>query len=478
MTEKREWAGLLSVLCLAELAGSLETTLVFATVPGAIRQFGDPVAVAWLVTGYFLVAGASAALCGRLGDLIGRSTMLVIVLAVAGAGSVVSAMASELRWIIVGRSIQGVAGAVLPLCYGLVREHMPREKLSFGLAAITAVASLGAAGGFLIGGVIADQWHWQHIFTASAALAAGALLLCLLALPRSRGTGGKGQRSDLLGGILFAPAVGLVLLAISQASTAGLALRPALLLLGGVALLAVWARHEWRQPNPLIDIRLLARRPVALANINALLVSLGAFQVMQIFPILIQQPAWTGIGFGLTATMTGFLKLPSNVASALGAIWAGRLAKGRDGRGGGQSAITVGTSLTLLAWIGLYFGNAQLWLVILLICISSAGVVISLTGTVAVIVEHVPTERTSEATGITMVLRMTFQGIGAQIVAGLFVAGRMEAGSAKATYLLPDAVLASIGYVALACLLSVINAQLLRRAVARVPVESRRPVGA
>ncbi|GAY22184.1 MFS transporter [Sphingobium fuliginis] len=471
MTKKREWATLLSVLCLAELAGSLETTLVFATVPGAIRQFGDPVAVAWLVTGYFLVAGASAALCGRLGDLIGRSTMLAIVLAVAGAGSVVSALASELRWIIVGRSIQGVAGAVLPLCYGLVREHMPTEKLSFGLAAITAVASLGAAGGFLIGGVIADHWHWQHIFTASAALATGAFLLSLLMLPRSRGAGGMGQRSDLLGGILFAPAVGLVLLAISQASTAGLARGPTLFLLGGVALLAVWVRHELRQPNPLIDIRLLAQRPVALANINALLVSLGAFQVMQIFPILIQQPVWTGIGFGLTATMTGFLKLPSNVASALGAIWAGRLARGRDG----QVAIAVGTLLTLLAWIGLYLGNAQLWLVILFICMSSAGVVISLTGTVAVIVEHVPTERTSEATGITMVLRMTFQGIGAQIVAGLFVAGRMEAGPSKATYLLPEAVLASIGYVAFACLLSVINAQLLRGVISRVPAGLRGP---
>ncbi|WP_070158059.1 MFS transporter [Sphingobium phenoxybenzoativorans] len=461
MQRKSGWVTVLTILCVAELAGSLETTLVFAALPGAMRQFGDPALVAWLVTGYFLVAGASAALCGRLGDLIGRSTVLAAVLLVAGTGSIISAFASDLGWIIAGRSIQGVAGAVLPLCYGIIREHLPAEKLSFGLAAVTAVASLGAAGGFLIGGVIADHWHWQHIFTASAVLAASALLLCLIALPRSRGAASDNKRSDLFGGILFAPAVGLILLAISQSSAAGIALEPAFVFASGLVLLLIWVRHELRHGDPLIDIRLLGKKPVALANLSALLVSMGAFQVMQIFPILIQQPVWTGIGFGLTATMTGLLKLPSNVASALGAVWAGRLAR----RSGGQGAIMAGTLLSLIAWTGLYFGHHELWLVVLLVCLSSAGVVISLTGTVAVVVQHVPAERTSEATGITMVLRMTFQGIGAQIVAGLFVAGRTAGAAPGGTYLAPGAILASIGYVAVISLLAVASAVWLRGAV-------------
>jgi len=459
MEKELRWLGPLLVLCLAELAGSLETTLVFAALPTAIRQFGDPVAVTWLVTGYFLIAGASSALCGRLGDLFGRSTVLAIVLAIAAAGSILSAMATQLEWIIIGRSIQGTAGAVLPLCYGLAREHLPRARLPFGLAAVTAVASLGAAGGFLIGGIVVDSWHWQHIFTISALLAGSALVLTLLGLPRSRPVATETRSGDLLGGVLFAPGVGLVLLAVSEAASAGFALRPLLIFATGAVVLLIWTFHELRLSNPLIDIRLLAKKPVALANMNALLVSMGAFQVMQIFPILIQQPVWTGIGFGLTATMTGLLKLPSNIASALGAVWAGKLA----GQRGGQGAILVGTVLSLIAWTGLYFGNDRLWLVVLLVCVSSAGVVISLTGTVAVIVNHVPAERTSEATGITMVLRMTFQGLGAQIVAALFAAGRVGTAASKDAFLAPAAVLESMGYVALVCVLAVFNAQLLRR---------------
>jgi MFS family permease len=396
--------------------------------------------------------------------MFGRSRVLMIILAIAAAGSVLGAVSTKLEWIIVGRAIQGTAGAVLPLCYGLAREHLPSRQLPFGLAAITGVGSLGAAGGFLIGGLIVDHWHWQHIFTVSAALAAATLILCLLWLPRSQVARTVGVGRDLLGGVLFAPGIALVLLAISQKSSPAHALGPTALFAAGVVVLLVWVLHELRQTNPLIDIRLLAMRPVALANMNALLLSMGAFQVMQIFPILIQQPAWTGIGFGLSATMTGLLKLPSNVTSALGAVAAGKLAGSR----GGQGAILAGTAVTLLAWIGLYFCHDQLWLIVLFVCASSSGVVMALTGTVAVVVNHVPTERTSEATGVTVVIRTTFQAVGALIIAKLLTMNPIEAHGARGAYLSPSAVMASIGYVAIMSAAALANAQMMWRS-AKLP---------
>ncbi|HMI17988.1 MAG TPA: MFS transporter [Sphingomonas sp.] len=469
MQRNGNWIVVLSLLCFAELAGSLETTLVFATLPSVIRRYGDPIAAAWLVTGFFLVAGASSALCGRLGDLFGRSRVLVIVLAIATAGSVLSATATNLWVIILGRSIQGTAGALLPLCYGLAREHLPAPKLPFGLAAVTAIASLGAAAGFLVGGAIVDHWQWQDIFTVSAVLGGAALCLCILMLPASRPVPKSQRGADLLGGVLFAPAVGLVLLGINQFSSAGLTMRPLLIVAAGIAILAVWVRHELRQEHPLIDIRLLAQKPVALANVNALLVALGTYQVMQIFPILIQQPRWTGIGFGLSATMTGLLKVPSNIASALGALWAGRLARFY----GGQSAILVGAILGLFAWLGLLLGRDNLWLVLVLVSCSSAGVVVSLTGTIAVIVDRVPAERTSEATGVTMVLRMMFQALGAQIVAAIFAAGRIGAAAGKETYLTPSAVVGSLAFVVAVCICTVLNAEALRRSIRPGPPTAR-----
>ena len=82
--------------------------------------------VGWIVTAFLLVAAASASLCSRLGDMFGRRRMLLGVLVVAGVGSLVSALATGVVGVILGRAIQGVSGAVLPLCFGLVRENLPR----------------------------------------------------------------------------------------------------------------------------------------------------------------------------------------------------------------------------------------------------------------------------------------------------------------------------------------------------------------
>src|SRR5690606_29501463 len=106
-------------------------------------------------------------------------------------GSVVSATADSLTIIIIGRAIQGFAGAILPLCYGIVREYMPKMSVPFNIGIIAATASGGAGVGFILGGVISDHGEWRYIFVVSAlvaALGAAAVSACVPAsrAPRSR----------------------------------------------------------------------------------------------------------------------------------------------------------------------------------------------------------------------------------------------------------------------------------------------------
>jgi MFS family permease len=89
------------------------------------RITGDPVMVGWIVSSYLLVASAGAALFGRLGDIFGRKQVLLLVILIAAVGSTISALAPNFTILVAGRAIQGAAGAVMPLCYGLVREHLP-----------------------------------------------------------------------------------------------------------------------------------------------------------------------------------------------------------------------------------------------------------------------------------------------------------------------------------------------------------------
>ncbi|MDB5582981.1 MAG: transporter [Bradyrhizobium sp.] len=453
---KGGWVWLLVVIVVAELAGSLETTLTFAALPAAMRTFARP-EVSWLVTGYLLVAGASAALCGRLGDLFGRSQVLMGVLGLAALGSTVSALSNDLVWIIVGRSIQGFSGAILPLGYGLVREHFPSNRVPLGTGVITAAASLGATLGFVLGGLIVDTGHWHHVFFWSGVIAVLALALCWSSLPRSASIG-SAKSLDILGGVLFAPTTAALLLAISMLQARGPSGVAFAILAAGILGLGIWVRYELRHPNPLIDVRLLRIPEVALANIAGASVALGAYQILLFFPLLLQQPVWTGIGFGVTATMTGLLKLPSNAAAVLGASSSGVVA----GRIGGSAVMLIGFVMCVVGWGGLLFDVTHLWFVIAILCFSTAGATIVLAGMASVVMRAVPADRTSEATGVTIVVRMIFQALGALIVGALMASATIVAGGGKpVTYPAPGAFVATIIYIVLASAIGVLASLLL-----------------
>src|SRR3546814_6417449 len=79
-----------------------------------------------------------------------------------------------------------------------------------------------------------------------------------------------------------------------------------------VASLAAWVWRDLSVPNPLLQVRLLARPEIGWANACYVALALGAFQGGQIMALFGQQAPETGAGLGLSATAAGFLLLPAN----------------------------------------------------------------------------------------------------------------------------------------------------------------------
>src|SRR6201996_478835 len=71
--------------------------------------------VTWVLTAYLLSASVFTPILGRVGDMVGKERVFVLTLIIFGIGSTVAALAPNIGVMIVGRAIQGVAGAVLPL---------------------------------------------------------------------------------------------------------------------------------------------------------------------------------------------------------------------------------------------------------------------------------------------------------------------------------------------------------------------------
>ncbi|APW71993.1 MFS transporter [Sphingopyxis sp. MG] len=444
----------LTALVLAELSASYETSMVFAALPTLLREFPDPIGVSWLVTGYLVGSAAFAAVCARLGDLYGRARILVIMLMLSAIGSAMAAWAPTLAWLIAGRALQGSAGAVLPLCFGLARLHLPAPMLPIGIGVLAGTASLGAGLGFLAGAIIVDHisWRWMFALSFGLALAGAAIAACFFPL---RGAGARPQGDlDVLGGILFVPGVVGILLAATDAFRWGV-LDPRSLALGVAALgvLALWARYELRHPAPLIDIRLLARREILLANGVFSMCAFGAMQTTIIVTMLVQQPTWTLVGLGATATAAALVKFPAYAVGTVGSPFGGLLTSRIGGRGAAiwSASIMTGGLLALLA------DHSSIAILLAFGIVIQIGISMLYATVGNIIVLAAPTDRTSEAAGLSSVLRAIFQAIGSQVVLLTLASSTiaLEAGGSPAypdgrAYVLALIIMAAAGVAAIA----------------------------
>ena len=110
--------------------------------------------VTWVLTAYLLSASIFTPILGRLGDMTGKKRMFVIALGALALGCLLSALATNLMVMVIGRVIQGVGGGVLPISFGIIRDEFPEKKVPGAVGSIASLAAVGAGVGLVIAGPI------------------------------------------------------------------------------------------------------------------------------------------------------------------------------------------------------------------------------------------------------------------------------------------------------------------------------------
>ncbi len=418
-THRRNAWLVMFALAIAEITSAFEVSMAFVALPTLKRVFGDPAAVSWVLSGFFIASAGSVALFARLGDIYGRRRMLILVMAVAALGSLISAASSSLGGVIVGRTLQGVTGAVLPLCLGLMRENMEPKALSVNIGIMSGI--LGVSGGlaFLVAAAIIEQFDWRAMFYVSALLAVLGVIAIWLLVPASKPSDSQ-QALDVPGALLFVPAISGVMLSITLAKSGWLQARSGGLLLASVVLLAIWVRHELRHPCPLINVRLLADRRLLLANLAFAAIGIGPMLSSTVILALAQQPEWTGAGLSLSPTMSSLLTQPTTFMGFVAGPIAGLLAA----RYGIRFAMMVGAGMLVLAWIPPLVQLNSKQVLLTTVVIFSFGIIVLFGAASNQIVAASPVHRTSEGMGLAQVCRGTCAALGSQLIA-LILAGSM-----------------------------------------------------
>jgi EmrB/QacA subfamily drug resistance transporter len=424
----------LLVLAAGGLAYALAQTMIVPALPEIQRTFGgDPADATWLLTSFLLTAAVATPLMGRLGDMYGKEHWLLISLGVFGAGSVVSALAGSLGVMIAGRAIQGAGGAIFPLAIGIIRDEFPREKVATGIGTISAMFGIGGGVGLVVAGVLVDGIGVAWIFWLSAAAAALAAWATWKYVPESPVR--VQARIDWLGGVLLSGALGTLLLGVSEGNTWGWGSAGVLgLFAASIVLTAVWGLWEWRVADPLVDLRLMRRRPVWTTNFAALAIGFAMFGSFVLIPQLVQTPERAGYGFGASVTASGLFLLPS----ALVMLFAGPISGRLGTRFGSRLPLALGAVFASAGYFWLAFlhdANIDIYLGSVLLGI---GIGLAFAAMANLTVEAVPADQTGIASAINAIMRQIGGAIGAQVSAAivsahLILGGRFPAESGYTT---------------------------------------------
>jgi EmrB/QacA subfamily drug resistance transporter len=411
-------------LSLGGLAFAVLQSLVAPALPILAGDLGVSTADAsWVLTAYLLAASVLTPILGRLGDIVGKRRVLIGVLAALAVGTLVAALSPNLAVLVVARVLQGAAGAILPLSIGIVRDELPREKVSVTVGLLSAIFGVGAGVGIVAAGPIVEHLSWHWLFWLPLVLVVIALLGAVFGMKESpvRTPG----RLDALGATVLSVGLVSALLAISKGQAWGwLDTKTITLFAVGVVAMIAFVLVELRVSQPLIDIRLMAKRGVWATDLVALTLGFAMFGTFLLVPSLLELPAATGYGFGKSVSAAGLFLLPTVLMMVVFGPIAGLL----DRRYGPKLPMFLGTALVVGAFVLPALVHDQIWQVLASGVLTGAGIGLAFAGMANAIIESVPAAQTGEATSVNAISRTIGSSIGTAVVAAVITSNSSARG--------------------------------------------------
>jgi MFS family permease len=202
--DRSRWTALY-VLCAGVLMIVLDVTVVNVALPTIQDDLDFSTSnLAWVVNAYLIAFGGLLLLAGRLGDLIGRRTILLAGLAVFTVASLVCGLADSQAVLVGARFVQGIGGAMTSaVILGMIVMMFPEPREQAKAIGVYAfVASAGGSVGLLAGGVLTQAINWHWIFFINVPIGIATAVFVLRRLDRDQGIG-FGEGADIPGAALI-----------------------------------------------------------------------------------------------------------------------------------------------------------------------------------------------------------------------------------------------------------------------------------
>ena len=426
-TPRTRYGVTFAVLATAALAFSLLQSLIIPAIPQLEQTLHvSESAASWLLTAYLLSAAIATPVLGRVGDTIGKEKVIVGVLVALSVGTLISALGDSLEVILIGRVIQGVAGAIFPLAFGIIRDEFPAARVAGAIGFMSAILGVGSGAGIVLAGPILDHLNYHWLFWIPLCMSLGATVATFFFVPESPVRAPSGL--NWLGAALMSGWLVTGLIAVSYGPTWGWGSRACVLLYLATAVLAgLWVWSELRSRSPLVDMQMMRIRAVWATNLAALLYGFGMFAMFITVPQFAQTPASAGYGFGASVTQSGLYLAPFALAMVVVAPFTGWLSL----RIGSKAVLIIGSLISAASYGVLVIDHSQSWNIYLASGLLGVGLAPAFASLANLIIEAVPADQTGVATGMNTNFRSVGGALGAGIATSLVISEIMPNGYPK-----------------------------------------------
>ncbi len=432
----------------------LDATIITTALPIMAQDFGVPAAhLSVGVSAYLVAVTIFIPISGWAADRFGARHIFSLAIVLFVSASVLCGMSTGLYEFTAARILQGIGGAMMvPVGRLVVLRHLPKQQIVKAMAILTWPALGAPLIGPVLGGWIAQTWHWSWIFFINIPLGLAALIFTYLLLDNEKG---EYQRFDIKGFVLSGAGFGTLMAGLELLSShPEEPLIPGILITLGVAVIALNIRHMLRASQPLFSLTALRYRTFRATMVGGSVIRIALSSAPFLIPLMLQ------LGMGYSPIEAGMVLLwlfAGNLAIKPATTWI-------MNQFGFKQVLIYNALLIAAGFVALALCSNQTpgWLLGLILFTSGMTRSMHLTVLNTLGFADIPQHKIRDANTLSAVVMQMTRGLGITVGAlALTVATLLLAGSADEPVLIDFQL--TMGMMAIIALLSIVDSMTLPR---------------
>jgi EmrB/QacA subfamily drug resistance transporter len=314
---------------------ALDQTIISTALGRIVEEFDAYSSLSWVVTAYLITTTITTPIAGKLSDMFGRRTLLLIGVTVFGLGSLLSGMSADMNQLIIWRAIQGIGGGIITAnAFTIIGDLFAARERGRWQGMIGAVFGVSSVVGPLLGGFLTESHQilglvtdWRWTFYINVPIGIIAFIVIAMYCPPLKHE--KKPRVDYVGASLLALALATLVLAVDNTdmifadllSATGMSLTTLRIIMAVIVALstAAFIYVEKRAKEPILDLRFFKNRNFLILSGIALFVGAAMLGSILYLTQFNQQV------YGASPTTSGLMLLPMIAGLMLVSITTGQL---------------------------------------------------------------------------------------------------------------------------------------------------------